>query len=180
MMRSELLRHLLLVLAAAERHGLESHPTRVLQTEMTETADALHRHHVARMRTGMAQGVEHGHARTHEGPRLFGGETIRNQRQRFSRRDHVLGIAAAEIDTGDLAIHAHAEIAPPALVTGEIVSTVPADPDAITGLPARDAIAERVDATRRFVTRHARKFETGPETVLHQHVAVADAACFHL
>jgi hypothetical protein len=42
---------MLLVLSPAKRHGLESHLPRVLNAEMSQSADAVHRHHVAAART---------------------------------------------------------------------------------------------------------------------------------
>ena len=45
-------------------------------------------------------------------------------------------------------------------------------------LPLRDAGADGVDSSGDFVTRHTWILQAGPETILHDHVAVADAAGF--
>jgi hypothetical protein len=62
------------------------------------------------------------------------------------------------------------------LVAGKIMSTVPADPNALALLPSNDTSAYRVDPAGDFVPRHARILKSRPETFLHQDIAVANAA----
>ena len=178
-MRSEFARERFLILAAAERDCLESHATRVLHAEMSEASDALHGHDIARACAGITQRVVNRHARAHEWPGFFGRHFVRNPRQRFRRSDHVFGITAIVVDPGDLAINAHREITAPALVAGKIMSAVPADADALPCLPANHAVTERIDSAGDFMTRHARILKSWPQTFLDEHIAVANAACFH-
>src|ERR1035438_8440640 len=105
---------------------------------------------------------------------------MRDSRERLGWRNHVFGIAAIKIDTGDLAIHAHREITAPALVADEIVATMPAHAHAIALCPIRDAVAEGIHATGDFVAWHSRILQSRPHSVLHKHIAVTDAAGLNL
>ena len=113
------------------------------------------------------------------GPASSAGKFVGNRRQRGRRCNHVFGIAAVEIDTGDFAIHAHREIAAPALFADETMSAMPADANALTFLPGGDVVSDRVDLPGDFMTRHAWILQSGPETFFDKHVAVANAARFH-
>src|SRR5205814_2297169 len=123
------------VLSSAKCHGLESNLSCVLNSKMSQPADAVHRHNVATARTRIAERVVNGDARAHEWSCFFRRQLIRNQRHRRHRRDHVLSISAIEIDTGDFAIYAHGEIAAPALFADKTMPAVPAYADALTFLP---------------------------------------------
>jgi len=72
MMRTQLLRQRFLVLSSAERYGLESHLPCVLNAEMSQSADAVHRDHVAPARARIAERVIDGDARAHERPCFLG------------------------------------------------------------------------------------------------------------
>ena len=50
MMRTQFLRQRFFVLSSAERHGLESHLPCILNSQMSQSADAVHRHQVAAAR----------------------------------------------------------------------------------------------------------------------------------
>ena len=56
---------------------------------------------------------------------------------------------------------------------------MPAYADALTFLPFRDVAADRIDASRDFMTRHTRILEPGPQTLFDEHIAVANAARLH-
>jgi hypothetical protein len=56
----------------------------------------------------------------------------------------------------------------------------PAYADALTFLPFRDVAADRIDASRDFMTRHTRILKPGPQTLFDDHIAVANAARLHL
>src|SRR4051794_28661130 len=101
---------------------------------MSQSADAVYRHHVASARSGIAEGVEDGDAGAHERPGLFRRQFVGNQRHRFGSDDQIIGIAAVEIDPGDLAIDAHGEIPAPARFADETMPSVPAHTDALTFL----------------------------------------------
>jgi hypothetical protein len=59
------------------------------------------------------------------------------------------------------------------------MSAVPAYANALTFLPFRDVVTDRIDASRDFMTRHTRILKPGPETLLYDEIAVANAAGFH-
>ena len=84
MVRAQFSRQRFLVLASADRHGLESHLPRVLNTEMSQSADAVHGDHIAAARAGIAQRVVDRDARAHERPRFLRRQVVRNRRQRLS------------------------------------------------------------------------------------------------
>src|SRR5207237_1027747 len=143
------------VLAAADGHGFESHSARILHTKMSESADPLHGDDVTGTRTGIAQRVVNRHARAHKRPGFFRRQFIGNRRQRGRRCDHILGIAAIEIDTGDFAIDAHRKVTAPALYTDKIMPPVPADANALTFFPICNAAANCIDMSRDFVSHAA-------------------------
>src|SRR6266403_2481323 len=175
-MRAQLFCERSLVLPAAESHGLEAHSTRILHTEMPQSADALDGDDITVTRARIAQCIVNRHTRAHEGTRLFRWQVVRNRRQRFRRGDHVFGITAIKVDTGDFTIAAHRKLAAAALFTDKIMPAVPADPDALPFFPIRDTAAKCINVSRNFVARHARILQAGPETLLDQYVAVANAA----
>jgi hypothetical protein len=47
MMGAELSREFFLVVTAVDSYGLESHPARVLNAEMSQSADAVHRNQLS-------------------------------------------------------------------------------------------------------------------------------------
>src|ERR1700675_1834688 len=163
-MRAQLRRQLFFIFSATEREGIKPQLTRVLNPEMSQSADAVDRDYVAAPRTRIAQRIVNGHTCAHERPRFFARQFIWNRRQRFRPRDHVFGIAAVVIEPGDLAIDAHHEITAPALVANEVVSGVPTDADALTFFPICNSAAERVDFSRDFVAGDSRILQTRPES----------------
>ena len=56
------------------------------------------------------------------------------------------------------------------------MSTMPADTHALTSRPSCDVIADRINASRYFMTRHTRILKPGPQTFFDQRVAVANTA----
>src|SRR5262245_47153319 len=126
----------------------------------------------------MTQRVKHRNARAHKRPGFLGWQFLRNRCQRLLSRDHVFGVAAVEIDTGDFAIEAHRIIAAPTLFATEAMSAVPANANPLTFFPVRHTAPKRVDPSRDFMTRHPRILEPRPHPFFYEHVAVANAARF--
>src|SRR6266516_3756259 len=143
-MCTQFFRKRLFVLASAERDGIESHLPRILNSEMSQSADAVHGHNFAAARPRIAERVIDRDARAHERPRFLGWQFIRNCGERGRRCDHVFGISAIEIEARDFAIDTHCEIAVPALRADETMSAMPPHADALTFLPFCDAVADRV------------------------------------
>src|SRR5262245_6749565 len=148
-MCAEFARQLLLVLAPPDRHGLKTHAARELHAEMAETADALHRHDVASARTRIAQRVEGGDAGAQQRRGVDGIELIGDRCERLDRRDHVVGIAAVEVNAGNPEVAAGDEIAPPA--AGTRPATPPNQPTP-TLWPARQLVTSDPTASMRPAT----------------------------
>src|SRR5437870_3348873 len=119
MMRAEFFRQRFFLFTSAERDGLESHLPRILNSEMSQTADAVHGHEFAAARPRMAERIIDSNARAHEGPCFLRRQFIGDRSQSCRRCDHVLGIPAIEVETRDFAIDAHGEIAALALCADE-------------------------------------------------------------
>src|SRR4029077_2929573 len=61
----------------------------------------------------------------------------------------------------------------------ETMSAMPAYADSLTFSPLRDVATDRIDAARDFMTRHTGILKPGPETLLDDEIAVANAARLH-
>src|SRR5262245_35689319 len=169
-----------LILSSTDRDRFEAHLSRVLNPQMSEPADAVDGNHIAGARAGISQSVEDSDARAHERPCLLGRQFFRNRSERLLRGNHVLGVPAIEIYAGDFPVDAHREIASPAVVTSETVSTVPTDANALTRFPGGDTAADCIETSRDLMTWHTRVLESWPPTFFHKHVAMANAAHLHL
>src|SRR6185369_187246 len=142
MMRAEFSRQRLFVVPSVDRDCFESHPPRVLNAEVSKSADALHGDHLARSRARIPKRVENRNARAHERTRFLSGQFIWNRSQHCRRRNHVLGVPTVEVKPRDLSIDAHGEITAPAQVAYETVSAMPADADTLTFLPGSNTVTE--------------------------------------
>src|SRR5262249_30151086 len=87
--------------------------------------------------------------------RLVGGQVGRHPRDGAGRGDQVLAVAAVLGESRDPAGHAGEELAAAAGVALPAVAAVPADADALAGLPAGDAGADRIDHPGHLVTGDA-------------------------
>src|SRR6266481_7338439 len=92
-----------------------------------------------------------GNAGTEE-RRGFGGvEGIGHLREGFDGSDHVFGVAAVKIETGDFLLRAVGKIAAAAVEASVVLAAVPADADALALLPGSDAGAELGDDAGNFM-----------------------------
>jgi hypothetical protein len=55
------------------------------------------------------------------------------------------------------------------------MSSMPAHADALTFLPFLHVVADCIDASPDFMTRHTRILKPGPKTLFDEHIAVANA-----
>ena len=147
---------------------------------MTEAADPLHRHGVTGARAAVAKGVVRGDPGTEERPGVGRVERLGDPRRGRVGDDGILGIAAVEADARNLGFLAVDEEPFAARVAGEAVTPMPPHPGAITHLPGSDARADGVDAPGDLVPGNAREREPRERARLHERIAVADAAGFHL
>src|ERR1700693_4316259 len=127
-MRAELARQRLLVLAARDRDGLEAHLHSELNAQMAEAADAEHGDDVARTRAAVPK-------------RVVGGDAGAEERGRLQET----AVAAVVGDSGNLRRDAAGDEVPSlARIAVSAVPVVPADPDTIFDRPAGHFAAERV------------------------------------
>src|SRR5262249_29505616 len=91
---------------------------------------------------------------------------------------HVICIAPIHRDARDFTLNAVDEVARAAALALGAVPAVPADTDALADLPRADLAADLVDPPRDLVTGNAGISEARPVSVLHQCIAVANAARF--
>src|SRR5215213_9353517 len=179
MMRTQLLRERLFVVTAVDRDGLEAHLSRVLNTEMAQSTDAVNCDHISSPSTRVAQRVIDRNPGAHEWSRFFCRDFIRNRRQRRRRRNHVLSIAAIEVDPRDLSIKAHRKVATTTLFAHETMATMPADTNALILGPCGDVVADGIDPSSHFMTRHTRVLKSGPQTFFDEHLAMANPTRLH-
>src|SRR5437899_11536659 len=179
MMRAKFFRHRFLVLTSTDRDGLKSHLPSVLNSEMSQTADARHGDWLAGACARIAERVTDSNARAHERPCFLRQQFIGNRRQSCRRCDHLLGVPAVKIEACDFAIGAHCKIAALALCADETMSAVPPHADPLTFLPFNNVAADRIDTSRDFMTRHPRILKPWPETLFDKQIAVANSACLH-
>ena len=146
---------------------------------MAEAADAEDGDEVAGHRAGVAKGIEGRHAGIHERRGVDGAEPVGDAGQHRPRRDDVVGVAAVEVNPGDLeVVPAGQVVAATTAVAVAAVPAMPADAGAVARLPLGDVRADRVDDAGDFVAGNARERDPGPESLDRQHVAVADPAGF--
>src|SRR5262245_43399380 len=175
-MRAELARELLLVLAPAARHRMKTHAAWELHSEMAEPADALHRHDIARARARIAQRVEGGDACAEQRRGVDGIEFVGDRCERLDRRDHVVGIAAVEVNAGNPEVAASDEVAAPAAGTRPANAAEPADADSLARAPVGHLRSHGIDAAGDLVTGDGGKVDPGKSARDHVRIAIADAA----
>jgi hypothetical protein len=103
-------------------------------------------------------------------------EAIGNECESVGWSDDVVGIAAVEGNSGDLAVFAEDEIAAAAGRTVITVAAVPTEAYALAWLEERHIGADRIDDAGDLMAGNARILDAGPITELGQRIAVADAA----
>src|SRR5438552_2885407 len=142
---------------------------------MAEAADPQHRDEIARPCAAVAQGTEGRDAGAKKRSGIFGRQFVRDRRQRFEWRDHVIGITAVIADPGNLAVRAGDEIAPAAGRAVTAMTAMPADADPLARLPVRHVGAHRIDDPDNLVSRYARVSDAGEGAQLGERIAVAHA-----
>ena len=168
----------LLVFPARDRHGPEPRSSGVLNAEMAQAAEAKYGDQIARSRAAVAKAVERRHAGAHERRRLHRRQLARHHGHSFGARDHVFGIAAVRGDAGDRGEGlAGEEIAAAAGIAVAAVSAVPADPDALPGLPPGDAGTDRVHYADYLVAGHTRVLNSGKPSLVRLSLWQMPQAC---
>src|SRR4029453_4391601 len=132
-----------------------------LHAEMAKTADALNRHDIASARTRIAQRVEGGNASAEQRRGVDGIELIGDRCERLDRRDHVVGIAAVEVNAGNPEVAAGDEVAAPAAGARPANPPEPADADPLARAPVGDLRSQGVDPAGDLVTRDGGKVDPG-------------------
>jgi hypothetical protein len=145
---------------------------------MAEPANALNGDQIAGARTRVAERVENRDAGAKQRRGFGSGEFFGDRSHRLSGGDHVFLVTAVVTDGGNLFILTVNEVPAAAGITGEIMTAVPSDTDALAGFPVGDVGADSVDAAGDFVSGNAWILESGPIAFLYERIAVADAAGF--
>src|SRR4051794_19337601 len=147
---------------------------------MTQPANPLHRDHIPCDSSGVAQRIENRDAGAHQWGRVRGRQVLGYRGNRFRARNHVFAITAIDSDSRDDATFAKHKISAATGVAYKTVSAMPSHADPLSGFPVAYVRANYVDSSRDFVPGNSRKFNPRPETFFGKHIAVADAASFHL
>ena len=100
-----------------------------------------------------AESIEGCDTGAHQGSGLFGPQRVGDMREGLDRRNHVWGITAVVTDPEDIENAAIDEIAAPAWIASEPVSTVPSDADSIANFPITCIFAERLDQPGNLMSR---------------------------
>ena len=200
--RAELEGEVLLIRPAAESHGAVTHLPSVLDCEMTETAETLHRDSVAGLdMRDVTDAIEDRHARTEERRDLSSISAVGDTDCGLSAQRGVLAVASLAEDAVDGLVLAHLELAAIAGAAGVVVAAVPGAADAVADLPlllrwgdlddgADVLVAEHLDLAVRVVSGIGLAVEYGGlrgDDLRWAHVAgqdvvigVADTAGVHL
>lgn len=130
---------------------------------MAESADAEDRDEITRASAADSQCVEGCHPSAHQRRGILSRQLRGYQCKGRGRGNHIVGVAAIERDARYLrAGLAAEEVAAAAVVAGETMPGMPADSNALTGLPPlRDVRTHGVDYSDHLVPRHARKADAG-------------------
>jgi hypothetical protein len=151
-----------------------------LNAQVAKSPNALDGHKIAWNSAAVAQRIKCRDAGAKQRSGFGRFEGVRNARNGFDWREHVLLEAAIEVESGNRAIFAIREIACAACGASVVLTAVPADADAIPFFPGCDSRTDFVDHTCNFVAWDAGKLEARPQAVLDVVIAEADAASLHL
>src|SRR5246500_2970873 len=166
--RPELLRELLRLPTETNGHGPESHPSRVLNPEVTESADALDRDEPTGTQAGIAQRIERRHTCTQERRSLDGFKTVGNRYRSTRVNHHHFCVPAVDHDAGKNSVGAVDHVSSEAWEAGLVPSTTDPNTDPLTYRTGRNIRADGVDAPDDFVPRYAGINEVRHGSVSHQ------------
>ena len=124
------------------RDSAKTHLAGILNSEVTEAADALHCDQVAGACSGIAQSVVDGDSGAEQRSGFGGGQVVGHGGDGFGWEHHVFGVASIEADGGNFFELAEDEVAAAAGIAVEAVSAVPADAHALAFFPERDVGAK--------------------------------------
>src|SRR5215472_7780548 len=143
---------------------------------MAEAADPLDGDEISWASATVAESIESGDAGAKKRGSFSGVERVWHSGDSFGGSEHVFSVAAVIADAGDFFVHAGNEIAAAALQASSVVAAVPADADALTLVPIRDAGADFIDDAGNFVAGRAWISDAGKQAVFDDMVAEADTA----
>jgi hypothetical protein len=123
-----------------------------LNSEVSESSDALHGNQIARKGANMTEGVEDRNSSTEKGSRIGSGESLRYRGYRFLWGDHVFGIAAVEMERSDLLIPAQDEITTTARAADKTMAAMPSHSNPLTRLPKLNVSSDGIHAAGNFVS----------------------------
>src|SRR5208282_2151664 len=152
-----------------DRRHLITKLVRELNSQMTQTADTLHRNKVAGESTAVPQRVVGGNSGAEQRCRVGVTESFRYRRQCLNRSHHVLLVSAVIADARNFQIPAIAKVSAPALATRVVLAAVPADTDALPLLPGGNTRAYFIDDACNFVSRNTGILDSWPSAFFREH-----------
>ncbi len=145
-----------------------------LHSQVTESANALHRDQIAGESAAVPQRVVGGDSSAEQWSRFGILQAIGHRSQCFNRRDHVLLISAVIADAGDHHILTIGKVAAPALDTGIVLTAMPADSDTLPFLPRRNTRTQFIDDADYLMSGNAWILNSRPSAFFGEHVTVAN------
>src|SRR6478672_3443336 len=118
---------------------------------MPEPANSLNCHKIARTGAAVPQRVECSDTGAQQWSRLSPVKPVWNARHSFNWRHHVLRVAAIKVESRNRSVVTVGEIARAARWTGVVLTSVPANANAIPFFPRSDTRADLINHARDFM-----------------------------
>src|SRR3954464_10074773 len=95
----------------------------------------MHCDKIATSRPGIAKRIVNRNPGAHKWTHFLRRQIAWNRGHCFRTYNDVLRVTAVEVDPGNLALHAHREVAPAAGITNKTMSAVPANANSLASAP---------------------------------------------
>src|SRR5262249_15162662 len=137
-------------------NGPESHPSRVLNAEVSESPNALDRDERAGTQAGIPKRIEGRDARTQQRCGIYRLETVWNRYGGARFNGHDLRVATVNHDAGEHRVHTVDEISPQAGNAGAIPSARYSNAHALAYRTGPDIRADGINAPDDLMPGHSR------------------------
>src|SRR5262249_3822170 len=156
LVRAEFLGELFRLRTKTNCDGPESHPSRVLNTKVSESPNALDRDERSGTQAGIPKRIEGRDARTQQRCGIYRLETAWNRYRGARFNGHDLRVAAVNHDAGEHRVNAVDEVSSQAGNAGAIPSTRDPNSDALAYRTGPDIRADGINASDDLMPRHSR------------------------